>query len=67
MSVMALVDIFKSAYRPTIQSVPEGITGCVRCRDVSPWGFYSFECSHHRNKRASREWNEARAKRKEPS
>lgn len=54
----SLNDIFKQVWRSPIRDVPAGVVGCLKCRHAAPWVDYATECSHHKNKRASREWNE---------
>lgn len=64
MLLQSLNDIFKSVWNSPVSDVPPGRVGCLACQNSSPWLVYAFECAHHRNKRASREWNESRGGRR---
>lgn len=56
-----LLDLFKATFaNPIVEMVWPGVVGCMACRDRLPWAEYACECSHHRNKRQSKMWNESR-------
>ncbi len=57
MELQSLTDIFKSMWNSPVDDVPVGRVGCLHCRNAAPWVLYAFECAHHSNRRASREWN----------
>ena len=63
-AISSLTDIFKSVFSQRIGDVPQGVFGCQHCRNSTPWREYAIECPHHKNKHESRQWNEARRKRK---